>query len=212
MCVARGGKPNDRAAPERRCIATGEVRPKSGLIRFVANPDGRILSDLAGKLPGRGIWVAADRMALETAVRKRLFARGAKRQVCAPDSLVDEVEALLATRMVELVSLARKAGQAVAGYEKVRSWLAREEAVVLMQASDGSVRGRSKLRPPAGKDSYVGVLTAHELGLAFGRENVIHGALASGGLANRVVVEARRLSGLRQLIGGKPSGKGEKTA
>ncbi len=212
MCVARGGKPNDRAAPERRCIATGEVRPKSGLIRFVANPDGRILSDLAGKLPGRGIWVAADRVALETAVRKRLFARGAKRQVWAPDSLADEVEALLATRMVELVSLARKAGQAVAGYEKVRSWLAREEAAVLMQASDGSVRGRSKLRPPAGKESYVGVLTAHELGLAFGRENVIHGALAGGGLANRVVVEARRLSGLRQLIGGKPSGKGEKTA
>ncbi len=190
----------------------GEVRPKSGLIRFVAAPDGRILPDLAGRLPGRGVWVSADRVALETAVRKGLFPRGAKRQVWVPETLADDVEALLAARVVELVSLARKAGQAVAGYEKVRSWLAGGEAVVLMQASDGSARGKSKLRPPAGNESHIRVLTASELGLAFGREHVIHGALAAGGLAKRVVGEAQRLSGLRQWIGGNTPGKGIETA
>ncbi len=197
----------------RRCVATGEVLPKSVLIRFVSDSDGRILSDLVGKLPGRGVWVSADRVAVETAVRKRLFSRGAKRQVWVPDTLAQEVEALLLDRVVGLVSLARKAGQAVAGYEKTRSWLERERAAVLIQASDGSMRGRSKLRPPAGNDTFVGVLTASELGLAFGRESVIHSALAGGGLAKRVVGEARRLSGLRKRVDqGKASGKGEETA
>ncbi|MCP3971826.1 MAG: RNA-binding protein [Rhodobacteraceae bacterium] len=209
--MTRGGRVNERAGPERRCIATGEVRAKSGLIRFVADPGGVIVPDLAGKLPGRGIWVAADRKGLETAVKKKLFARGAKAQVSVPATLVDDVERKLAARVVELISLARKAGGAVAGYEKVKSWLDRGDAAILIQASDGSGRGKSKLSSPPGKGTYIGILTADELGLAFGREHVIHGALAAGGLTKRVVEEATRLSGLREMIGGSAPGKGMKT-
>ena len=195
--MGRGGQDKDRDdGPERKCLATGEVRPKSDLIRFVAGPDGAVVPDIAGKLPGRGFYVTADRKALETAVAKKLFSRGAKAPVNVPDGLVDEVERQLARRVVDLISLARKAGKAVAGYEKVKSWLDREEARVLIQASDGSARGKSKLSTPYMGD-FIGWLTADELGLAFGRQTVIHGALGSGGLGQRVVEEARRLKGMR---------------
>jgi hypothetical protein len=113
--------------------------------------------------------------------------------------------------VVNLISLARKAGAAVAGYEKVKDWLAKDQAEVLIQASDGSERGKSKLRPPGGSGRYIGCLTARELGLAFGRENVIHGALAGGGLTIRVVDEAAKLSGLRENDGGNARRKGTKT-
>ena len=199
--MSRGGRDKDRTGePDRRCIATGEVQPKSGLIRFVVGPDGTIVPDLLEKLPGRGIWVAADRAALEKAVAKNLFARAARQPVTVPDGLVDHVEAALADRVVHLISLARKAGQAVAGYEKVKDWLGKEEARVLIQASDGSERGKSKLSTPYG-GRFIGCLTASELGLAFGRENVIHSALAGGGLTSRVVEEAAKLSGMRTKIG-----------
>ena len=195
--MGRGGQDKDRDdGPERKCLATGEVRPKSDLIRFVAGPDGTVVPDIAGKLPGRGFYVTADRKALETAVAKKLFSRGAKAPVNVPDGLVDEVERQLARRVVDLISLARKAGKAVAGYEKVKSWLDREEARVLIQASDGSARGKSKLSTPYMGD-FIGWLTADELGLAFGRQTVIHGALGSGGLGQRGVEEARRLKGMR---------------
>lgn len=201
--MTRGGQAKDRDEPERRCIATGEVQPKTGLIRFVLSPDGMVTPDLAEKLPGRGIWVAADRAALEKAVKKGLFARAAKAPATVPPDLVAVVEAGLAHRVVELVSLARKAGGAVCGFEKVKDWLAQGKAKVLLQASDGSERGKSKLwTPPGGR--YFGCLTAGELGLAFGRDYAIHGALAAGGLANRVVEEAAKLSGLRKA--GDPAG------
>ncbi|MDJ0628452.1 MAG: RNA-binding protein [Rhodobacter sp.] len=209
--MTRGGRVKDRTEPERRCIATGEIRPKGGLIRFVAGPDGRIVADLTQKLPGRGIWVSADRGALEKAVQKRLFARAAKQSVDVPATLADDVERMLAHRVIELIALSRKAGRAVAGYEKVKSWLGSGEAAILIQASDGSGRGKSKLSNPPGKGTYIGVLTAEELGLAFGREHVIHAALAAGGLTKRVVEEAARLSGLRKTIGGDTPGKGMKT-
>ncbi len=211
--MSRGGQPKDRAdGPERRCIATGEVSPKHGLIRFVVGPDNIVVPDLLEKLPGRGIWVAADRAALEKAVAKNLFARAARQPVTVPEDLVPRLEAALADRVVHLISLDRKAGSAVAGYEKVKDWLAKEKARVLIQASDGSERGKSKLSTPYG-GRFIGCLTAGELGLAFGRENVIHGALAGGGLTTRVVEEAAKLSGLREKSDGGTTArrKGTKT-
>ena len=201
--MTRGGRQKDRDASDRRCLATGESQPKAGLIRFVVGPEDQVVADLVGKLPGRGFYVSAEREALEAAVKKKIFARGAKQAVEVPGDLVETIEAGLVRRLQELISLARKAGIAVAGYEKVKDWLAKEYAMVLFQANDGSKRGKSKLRGTGQKDGYFNCLTANELGLAFGREHVIHGALAAGGLTERIVEDARRLRGLRGKMDGE---------
>ncbi|PYF11768.1 hypothetical protein C8J30_10278 [Rhodobacter viridis] len=209
--MSRGGKDKDSEDPERRCIVTGDVGPKNGLVRFVLGPDGMIYPDLAEKLPGRGIWVTSDRDVLEKAVAKGLFARAARSQVTLPEDLCKIVEDGLAHRVVELVSLSRKTGHAVCGFEKVKGWLADGKAKVLFQASDGSERGKGKLwTPPGGR--WFGCLTASEMGLAFGRDHAIHGALAAGGLTPRVIREAARLAGLRKQDGGDTAMKDTKTA
>ena len=79
----------------------------------------------------------------------------------------------------------------------MKEWLQKDKAQVLIQASNGSERGKTKLRAPDGEGSYIGFLSAEEMGLAFGRERAIHAALAAGGLTTRVVEEAARLAGLR---------------
>ncbi len=196
--MSRGGRPSKQDEdPERRCIVTGEVMAKPGLVRFVVGPDAQIVPDIVGKLPGRGLWVTAEVSVLAKACKKGVFARAAKQQVTVPDGLAAEVARQIAGRTVELLSLARKSGAAIAGYEKVKDWLVKDQAYVLLQASDGSERGKAKLRPPD-RGHYIDWLSANELGLAFGRQTVIHGALASGGLAKRVVEEALRLKGARE--------------
>lgn len=206
--MGRGGKTKGRNdGPERKCVVTGEVQPKYGLIRFVVGPEGQIVPDLAEKLPGRGIWVTSDRATLSQATKKGVFARGAKQQVKVAEDLVDQVEAGLVRRIIDLVSLARKTGDAVTGFEKVKDWLVKDYAEVLIQASDGSGRGKSKLRTPEG-GSFIGWLTADELGQAFGRQTVIHVALGAGGLTQRVVEEAARLKGIRTQGGDDDRRKG----
>jgi predicted RNA-binding protein YlxR (DUF448 family) len=207
--LTRGGRHKDQDDSERRCIVTGDTQPKRGLIRFATGPEGQVVADLMEKLPGRGIWVSADRDDLATAVNKGLFARAAKRPVTVSEDLLADVERQLVRRITDLVAMSRKAGSAVAGFEKVKGWLADGRAKVLLQASDGSERGKGKLWTPEG-GRFFGMLTSSELGLAFGRESVIHGALAAGGLTRRVVEEATRLSGLRGNDGGISTGK-EKT-
>lgn len=204
--MTRGGRNKDRETADRRCLVTGEVQPKYGLIRFIAGPDGMVVPDLAEKLPGRGFWLTADRTILDKAIAKGLFARGAKAQVNVSDDLPALIEAGLARRVTDLISLSRKAGRAVAGFEKVKDWLAQGRAKVLLQASDGSERGKGKLWTPEG-GRWFGCMTASELGLSFGRDHVIHSALAPGRLTDSVIRDASRLTGLRGHDGGASAGK-----
>ena len=153
--------------------------------------------DPGERLPGRGVWVTADRALVERAARKGLFARGFRSAVRAPEDLAAQVEAALARRAIEALGLARKAGLAVAGFDKVKARLKAGPVAALIEASDGSEQGRARLRPMAGSAPILAVLTSGELGLAFGRDFVIHAALDSGGAADRVVREASRLAGFR---------------
>ena len=204
--MTRGGREKEQDDPERKCIATGESQPKAGLIRFCVGPDGMLVPDVLGKLPGRGVYVTADRELIDKAVKKNLFSRAARQPVKVPDGLAELVERLVTQRVIDMLSLARKAGDAVMGYEKVKDWLVKGKAATLIQASDGSERGKTKLHAPDGKYGFIGVLSAGEIGLAFGRERAIHAALAAGGLRTRVVEEAAKLAGLRGQTGGQDGG------
>lgn len=190
---------DDHDGPERRCIASGESGPTYGKVRFVLDPDGRLTPDLAERLPGRGVWLSADRAAVDKAVKKRLFSRGFKQPVETPPTLADDLEALLLRRAVDAISICRKAGAALNGFEKVRARLRSEDPVgALLAASDGAADGRGKLVPLAGDARVIAVLTADELGMAFGRDSVVHASLDAGGTTDRAVRELDRLDGLRQ--------------
>ena len=195
--MTRGGRVKTRDEPERRCIATGESGATDRLIRFVLGPASELVPDLAGKLPGRGVWLTAERALIEKSVAKKLFARAFKAPVTAPADLVVRLEALLVARLADTISLARKAGQAVTGFEKVRARLREGSVGVLVQASDGAEDGKTKLARLAATLPRIEVLTADELGLAFGRDFAIHAALDRGGFAKHAMAEAKRLGGVR---------------
>lgn len=174
------------------------------LIRFVAGPGGAVVPDLARKLPGRGLWVAADRASVETAARKGLFSRAAKAKLSAAPDLADQVEALLRKRVLDGLGLAKRAGDLISGFEKVAAALAAGKATWLIEASDGAADGRRKILNVARKSprpvETLGVYSAAELGLALGGENVIHTAFLAGRGAGRWTSDVRRLSGFRPLL------------
>lgn len=210
--MVRGGKTKDRGTPERRCLVTRQSGDKAGLIRFVVGPDGVLMPDILGKLPGRGLYVQADRDVLAQAIKRNPFVRAAKTQVILPENLLTQVEGHLVRRVIDLISLARKAGAATAGYERVKSWLAEEKATALIQANDGSARGLTKVKLYPELGPTLRCLSASEIGLAFGRESVIHAALTGGGLSVRVIDEATRLAGVRGARSEKSAGKDKTNA
>jgi predicted RNA-binding protein YlxR (DUF448 family) len=197
-------KTHAEASRERRDIVSGAVMPEARLVRFVAGPDGAVVPDLARKLPGRGLWVAADRDSVATAAKKGLFARAAKAKVAAPADLPDQVERLLKVRLLAGLGLARRAGDLTSGFEKVSSAISSGKAAWLIEASDGAADGRRKLLALARKASpppgLVGVFNSSELGLALGLENVIHTAFLAGRAVERWAEDVRRLAGFSPLL------------
>ena len=202
--AARPAKTLAEASRERRDIVSGEVMAEARLIRFVADPDGLAVPDLARKLPGRGIWVAADRTSVETAAKRGLFARSAKARVTAPKDLADQVAALLRRRLLAGLGLARRSGDLTSGFEKVCATISSGKAAWLIEASDGAPDGRRKVmavvrRQASGPDVF-GRFSSEELGLALGLENVIHTAFLAGRASGRWTEDVRRFAGFSPLL------------
>ena len=185
--------------PERRCIVTGQVLPKADLIRFVVSPDGMVVADMAERLGGRGIWLCPRRDVVNTAITKRLFAKVARCRAEAPADLADRIETLLTGRCLATIGFARRAGAAVAGYEKVKAEILGGRLQVLVQARDSAADGAGRLRAMAAGLSEVRVLDRAELGSVFGRDDVVHVGLASGRLATALAQQARALAGFRDV-------------
>lgn len=187
----------DESGSLRRCIVSGSRRPPEEMIRFVVGPEAQMVPDLEAILPGRGIWLSASRDVVNTAVAKRLFARAARAKVAVPEDLADRLEAMLSRRCLELLGLAKRAGQAVAGYDKARAELQARRGGLLLEARDGAAGGRGKVRALAPTLPLVELFDSAELGPALGRDAAVHVVVGQGRLAQRLLREAYRLAGFR---------------
>ena len=183
--------------PCRRCIVTGAERPKAELIRFVVGPDDGIVPDLEERLPGRGLWLSADRDVVNTASAGRAFAKAARQKVNVPDNLAGRIETLLAGRTMDLIGLARRSGGVVCGFEKVRAFLKEGRKGIILAASDGARGGREKLLGTRSDAAELDMLSSLELGQALGREQVVHAIVTPGALTERIRREMERLRGFR---------------
>jgi len=210
--------PPDAAAPDvpaeepergplRRCIVTRESAAKETMLRFVLGPDRVVVPDLAGKLPGRGLWLSARADVLERATKRGAFAKAARGTVQLPPDLAARIEDGLRGRIRDLVGFARRSGQAVSGRESVREWLQAGKAGLLVEASDGSAAERSRL---VGRREMpvVAPLPAEVLGSVFARDHAVHVAIAPGRLAQAIAVEAARLAGIVGAATPSPLGDG----
>ncbi|WP_458094857.1 RNA-binding protein [Roseomonas sp. WA12] len=185
----------EEKGPLRRCVATRESLPKEAMIRFVLGPDRVLVPDLSGRMPGRGMWLSARGDVLERALTRGAFMKAARGPVHPIPELRETILDGLRRRIRDQVGLARRAGQAVVGFQQAREWLQNGRAALLVEASDGSAPERARLVGSHGVP-IVSVLGAAELGAVFGRDHAVHVAVASGRLAQGILAEAGRLAGM----------------
>jgi len=200
-------KPMRPATPERTCIVTREAGSSADLIRFVVSPDGVVVPDVAHKLPGRGVWVTAERDKVAEAIKSKAFNRACRRQVTVAADLAEQIDQLIERRVVEALSLANKAGLVTSGFTRTEAAILADEVKILLHATDGAEDGAKKLdrlffaiaRDTGRTPIVVRLLNVMQMSLAIGRSNVVHAAVRTGGAADRFIEEARRLVRYRHL-------------
>ncbi|TIV91356.1 MAG: RNA-binding protein, partial [Mesorhizobium sp.] len=155
------------------------------LIRFVVGPDSAVVPDIKRNLPGRGCWVTADRLHIEKAAAKNLFARAFKAQVTVPSDLGGMVDGLLSRSALGMLGLARKAGAVVLGAAKVEGAVRDGQALLVLHAAEASDDGVRKISQARRATVHLGgpailaykLFSEAELSLALGGTNVIHAAV-----------------------------------
>ncbi|MBM3623640.1 MAG: DUF448 domain-containing protein [Alphaproteobacteria bacterium] len=203
LVVASG---DDERGPLRTCLASGETLPRERLMRFVVGPDGHIVPDIAGKLPGRGLWLTPTRAALQTAIARKAFARGARRQVVVDSGLPDLVERQLLERAIGALGFARRGGHAVSGFAKVEERLRGRKLALIVIATDAADSdGRGKLAGWGVRD--VAFCDAATLGRIFGREDATYVGVARGA----AVSVAAAIDRLLDFRGRGRAGEGDDT-
>ena len=188
--------------PIRQCAATRKRCVQREMIRFARAPDGTVTPDVGAKLPGRGVWVQANREIIDAGDITGVFSRGFKAQIRLPDGLGDLIETLLLKRLQGHLGMAKRAGAITLGFDQVRAVLRKTQPGVLIQAKDGAEDGRNKVyflaKAIYDTVSVSGGLTSSELGMAFGRTHVVHAVLKNGAFAQRWMEDYQRFSGFRR--------------
>lgn len=191
----------------RRDIISGESLPEIELIRLAIAPDGTVLPDLGMKLPGRGVWVRAEREAVETAMAKGHIARSAKRKVSVPDNLAEIIAGGLRDRLLSMVGMAKRSGVLVTGFDSVKTALHAEEPSFRIAASESSRDGRNKLRVISkaiwDPKPVIGCFNASELGRAVGLDDFTHGLVRKSKMGRSFTDAALRYSGFAPIIPGE---------
>ncbi len=203
----------EHQASQRTCVVSRNLRPPEELIRFVVAPDGGIVPDIARRLPGRGVWVTADRRAVEEAVKRKVFVKSLKRQVSVAADLPDVVERLLLKRALDALSLANKAGLVTTGFMRIDAAIVTGSVAALLHGQEAAEDGAGKLdrrfqavsaeleRPAP----IIRELTVEQLSLALGRSNVVHAALSAGGATRNFLNEVGRVARYRSGLAASDS-------
>lgn len=185
----------------RTCIVTRQEKSPDEMIRFVVGPDNQVFPDLKRKLPGRGVWVTAERKKLEEAVSKNLFARGFKDKVKADDNLPQLVEDLLRQTTLQALAMTKKAGLVATGQAKAEAMIRDSAALALLQASDAGTDGVKKLAAAIKAQKVyeeretmlIDEFTSEELDKTLNGTNTMYVALLKGGAAEKLVKMIDRL-------------------
>jgi predicted RNA-binding protein YlxR (DUF448 family) len=199
--------PRKAAGRERLCAVTRVVKPVDDLIRFVIGPQG-VVPDVKRKLPGRGLWITADRQTVADAVARKVFARGFKQDVHVEPALAELTERLLTSSVLDALAIVGKSGLAVTGFAKVEAALARDRVAAVLHAAEAAADGVAKLAAAlrrsadAEQVALIAQFASHQLSLALGRPNVIHAALLAGPATSTFLTRFARLGRFRAGIDG----------
>jgi uncharacterized protein len=84
---------NRKKVPLRKCVATGEMRPKKELVRIVRSKEGEVSVDPTGKKSGRGAYLSKEKEAVLSAKKKNILANHL--EVSIDDAIYEELLELI---------------------------------------------------------------------------------------------------------------------
>jgi len=131
--------------PRRTCAACREEAERDELVRLTIDPEGQLVVDLRGRLPGRGAWVH-PRADCVTALERepRRLGHALKEQVSTA-GLLAAIRDAVTRSVLDGLSLAAAAGVLIGGHDVVELALRDGRVAEILFARDASDRTQKDL-------------------------------------------------------------------
>lgn len=165
-----------RETIERKCIVEGIVKPLSEMLRFV-EVNNTLLPDFNKKLPGKGMYVTANRLSLQKAIDKKIFHKVSRHNLKISDDFMNMVDNLIKQKALESINIARKSGALVTGFEKVKEATKKNNVEFIIQAIDAGTDGKEKVALFAKSIEIFNLFSIDELDITLNKQNTVHMAI-----------------------------------
>lgn len=176
----------------RKCVISGKVLNKESLLRFVTLKDGTMLPDFNKKIDGRGFYVSNSKKLLQSLVEKHPFNKILHKKVEYASDMPEIVEGILTKKGLDALNLARKAGDLVLGFEKVKELIIKGRAAFVVEATDAGADGRQKIAELSADLEKFTLYDTETLSTAFDRENTVYLAVKKGKMSEMVRLALKR--------------------
>lgn len=121
----------------RTCLGCRESKDKGDLVRLVAGPDGVVVIDYKGNLPGRGSYVCPKESCIREAFSRKQLQRAFKgARTEGVEEFLNHLRKKVLERVLSMLSISRKAGKVVDGREAVEKGMEKGKIILLLLAQD----------------------------------------------------------------------------
>ena len=171
----------------RKCVWTGQVKNKTDLLRFVVLQDGTCLPDFNKKLDGRGFYLSnSKRLLQELMEKKKPLNKILHKDVIMAEDMPKIVEQILHKKALDAINLARKSGDLVLGFEKVKESIVKNSAAFVIKASDAGADGQQKIAEKAKDLEQWSLFDTDTLSQTLKRENTVYLVVRKGPMSEMV--------------------------
>lgn len=171
----------------RKCVISGKILPKDELLRFVLLKDGTVVPDFNKKLDGHGFYLSNSKKLLsELAAKPNPLNKILHTKTIINADLPQIVEKILHKRGLDALNLARKAGNLVLGFEKVKDTVAKGKVAFVIEAVDAGDDGKQKITAMTKDLDAFALYDVADLSRALNRENTVYLAIKTGPMSAMV--------------------------
>lgn len=161
----------------RKCILTNEIRNKNKLLRFTVLPNGDFVPDFNKKFGGKGVYISNSKSILEKAFKTVRIGKILHCNVNPYPELSELVEKILSAKGLEALNLARKSGNLVLGFDKVKENIMKNKVAFVVEANDAGKDGKEKMEALCKDIKKFVLYDSATLDKAFNRETTVYAAV-----------------------------------
>ena len=177
----------------RKCITNGEILSKEELLRFTLLKNGTVLPDFDKKIGGRGFYLSNSRKQLsELSSKQNPLNKLLHTKTIMSEDLPDIVAKILAKKGLDMLNIARKSGELVLGFEKVKENLLKNKIAFIVIATDCGEDGLQKICRISPDVEIFSLYDSAVLSQALCRENTVYMAINKGQIENAVHIALQR--------------------